>query len=882
MGGNMKINLVGFLLLLSCLFFLACDTSANRAKMGEACDGSGGITLCASGLACAHDGTCQDPGTGIDGSAGEGEACKITDECALGYVCGVDDVCIVGGVTPEGVSCKYSDECRYGLICNNDLVCGDAGSGSIGDACLGGGDCKANLVCARDGSCQDPEDPNVIGVKGPGQDCQATEECQLGLVCVFDGLCEPVRIWSGADCSASSQNAQDSEYPFKAYFEVPRSSQNVAEFYRLPFPNDVRIKNGLVDLSGHPAPTTPISKDLIASYLTEMESEINGFSTQQAVFFRFSKQLDYSTVQLSGENVSFYIINISPDSSGYGSGHSISMYGSSSQGSYICQNWLAMKPADGSPLRPATTYAVILTDDIKSSDGDNVARDDDFETILSDVEPSDSDLLAAWQVYQPLRDYLADTDKIDPTEKEHIVAAAVFTTMEPTAVMSGFRDKIRQCVGTDCDLLPTQVPTNLFLESIEEKYYKVNGEIAVPVFQKGTPPYVEQGGSIDFDQNGQPVIQGSQDVEFSLTIPKGTVPDQGWPLVIYAHGTGGGADSFINNGVAEKLSEVAVTLDSVTSTVQFAVLSIEGVQHGNRRGESEMSPDLLYFNFFNPPAAKYNAVQGAADNFQLVRMIEALNQAPIDVSDGSQTVNLKLDSNSIYYFGHSQGCLTGPLFLAFTSAVKTVVLSGAGGNLIQSLLTKTQPIDVASLTQFILGDIQVNSMHPMLNLLQMYFDPVDVVNYGTAMTSYPLQIGLSQDDPPLPLYANSKNVFMSYGRDDHFSTEATMASFARALGVQQVNDQNINCVCSDVCDTVGDDGLHTALCNINQLDETTTPVRQNRSGSGIPITSVLKMYLPGDYDGHYVLFRHSEGPGDYAGFLGSAIVDPQGSPTLFP
>jgi hypothetical protein len=705
-----------------------------------------------------------------------------------------------------------------------------------------------------------------------------------GLFCFGLGsttsVCTAPEIWTGADCSDSTTNQDDPTYPFKVYFEVPRGTE-VTEFYRLPFPNNIRFRGGHVDLSGHPAPDTPMASGLVSSYLDAIENEATGFSVQGAVFFRFSKNVDFDTVDLSGDNPNLYLVDITPDSPGYGSGGAISMYATTSRGRYICQNWMALKPSDGYPLRHSTTYAVVVTDGIHSASGTALIRDDDFDTMLDDTEPSDSQMAAAWAEYQPLRDYLADDTEVDPGYIDEVMAAAVFTTMDPDALMENFREKIQACTGTDCADLPDAEPVGMTRDSEEDSFYVVTGTVSVPVFQDGTPPYLASGGDVIFSSSGIPEIRRDEPVEFTLSIPKGTPPTEGWPVVIYAHGTGGSSRSFVDEGVAEALASVEVTIDTAPVTVQFAVLGIDAVEHGTRRGGSDLSPDVLYFNFLNPEAAKYNPVQGAADNFQLERMIESLHSTPITVSGVPDPI--QLDPAHIEYFGHSQGCLTGPLYLAYTGAVETAVLSGAGGNLIQSLLTKTQPIDIAGMTRLVLGDPYVGAMHPMLNLLQLYFDPVDVVNYGRDLTYSPRQIGETTDDPPVPITAGPMNVFMSFGRDDHYSTERTMASLARVLGIQQVNDMGITCRCYDsACDGLDSSGLHENLCRLDGIGETTSPVRANGLAASEQFTLVMKMYLPDGYDGHFVIFDDPAGPDDYTRFLASTVADPEGIATFFP
>lgn len=878
-------KLVILVVIPACLMLASCGSGGNdpvdvNGNIGDACDGTTGVTRCMSGLVCSHDGTCQELRTAEElGTAETGDPCEHTNDCGYGLVCGPDDVCIAGGIGQEDEGCGSTEDCAWGLVCDSTYHCSEPGDGAPGNGCLGAEDCAAGLECSGEGVCVDPESPDVTGIAAPGEECEQTQDCRLGLVCFLDGLCHAPEFWTGTRCEQSSADLDDESYPFKVYFEVPRGT--VDEFYRLPFPNDIRFRGGRIDLSGHAAPETPLASGLVRSYLDAIEEEATGFSTQAAVYFRFSKGVDYSTVSLGGDDPNLFLVDITPDSPGYGEGGAVSMFATTAKGKYICNNWMTLKPTDGYPLRHSTTYAVIVSDGIHSSDGAALTRDQDFHTMIGTSEPSDPTLSAAWLQYQPLRDYLADDTVVDPSYASRVMAAAVFTTMDPDSMMSTFRDKIQDCTGSDCGELPDPAPVGITMESETDNYYVLEGTVGVPVFQEGTPPYLSEGGGVVFTTGEVPSIQRGENVDFTLTIPKGTPPAEGWPVVIYAHGTGGSSDSFVGGGVADALSNVEVTIDTTSETVQFAVLGIDAVQHGSRRGGSDLSPDVLYFNFLNPKAAKYNAVQGAADNFQLVRTIREMYATPVTVSGVTDPV--KLDPAQIYYFGHSQGCLTGPLFLEWEPRVRGAVLSGAGGNLIRSLLTKTKPVDIAGATMMVLSDTNVGDTHPMLNLLQLYFDPVDVVNYGRGITGGSPQIGETADDPPEPIYAGPKHVFMSFGRDDSYSTEATMISFARRLGSQQVNDLGLDCKCHNGdCDTRDADGLHENLCLVVGLGEVTTPVRANAWSHETWFTNVLKMYMPDGYDGHFVIFDHPDAAADYSRFLASAVVDPEGFPTLFP
>src|SRR5205085_6096777 len=110
--------------------------------------------------------------------------------------------------------------------------------------------------------------------------------------------------------------------------------------------------------------------------------------------------------------------------------------------------------------------------------------------------------------------------------------------------------------------------------------------------------------------------QRDEDVCMAVTVPKGTMPANGWPVVVYAHGTGGSFRSHINEGIAKSLAQAGI-----------AVIGIDQVQHGPRRNGSMKSPNDLFFNFTNPGAARGNPLQGAADQLSLVKLARDLDLA---------------------------------------------------------------------------------------------------------------------------------------------------------------------------------------------------------------------------------------------------------------
>ena len=71
----------------------------------------------------------------------------------------------------------------------------------------------------------------------------------------------------------------------------PRAGEVTDDFYRLPFPNDLRRVNGKLDLGELPSPPAALPPfDLAAKYLAAAAEDGSGFGLHPVVFFRFSRK----------------------------------------------------------------------------------------------------------------------------------------------------------------------------------------------------------------------------------------------------------------------------------------------------------------------------------------------------------------------------------------------------------------------------------------------------------------------------------------------------------------------------------------------------------------------------------------------------------------
>jgi predicted esterase len=615
--------------------------------------------------------------------------------------------------------------------------------------------------------------------------------------------------------------------PATAYFQLPRDGV-AREFYQLPFPTDVRR-----DDAGHPdLDDYPRLVEIVNRYLDAIET-LDGFGTNGAIIARFSGALDVGSLPTPDESLadpaaSVYLVDVDPESPARGQRIPLRFRFQTYAGWTVGDNWLSALPYPGFPLAGRTTYALVVTDRLHSAGGGDLLPDVDWLAVRDPAAPADAAAVRAREVHAPL---LAWLDEPGGDERADVVSAAVFTTQTVTAVLGDLRARVWQ--------LPAPEPRDVVdLDGEHPSYISFDGVYDAPSFQTGDVPYSTGGGDIVYGEDGLPTIQATETLRFSFSIPKGPMPAAGWPIVLYAHGTGGDFHSFYGDGTAERLALRGL-----------AVVSIDQVLHGPRNPGG--NPEIDFFNFTNPLAARNNAVQGAADDFSLVRMILALRwQTPPEGSEVTYP-EVRFDPARVYFFGHSQGGLTGPPFLAYEPLVKGAVLSGAGGCLYYALLNKTEPVDITALVSSIVLDSPLDEFNPVLALLQTWVERSDTINYGPLLTRAPVR---GPDGAPLA----PKAIYQSMGLVDHYTPVPNIEALAVAIGGNLVGP---------VLEPI--EGL-----GLRRRDVLAAPVTDNLDG----VTAVLAEYKATRGDGHFVVFNEPAARRQSAEFL--ATLARTGTATL--
>lgn len=805
-------------------------------------------------LSCCFLVACNPPNppVGPPEGPGLGKSCEGT-ACRSGLICGTSGVCEGSRASADGTACTLGVECVSGTCAPNGSrgTCGPVGAGTRGATCQGDGDCAADLKCGFNGESLFPE-CLPAGTKDLGDACTLGLDCAQGLLCV-SGTCglvplpsastphgyppvvptQPGQGWKGATCTAAKAAAET------ALFVLPRDSDDAAvkeDFYRLPYPNDaLRDTNGRIDFSRHPKDPSPMfGFDLLGRYLDALSTE--PFGNAPTMIQRFDGPIDFQSVVLNGANSNVRLVSLA---AGQGGPLGLSLLSSQAGNKYLCPNWLAVRPYDGDSLAEGT-YALVVLKGLKGVGGGDLAASPDFTAMLSSTSPTDARQALAWPGYAPLRAWVT-AQSINSAE---VLSAAVFTVGNPRRLV--------EKVAATVDALPAPTAATWVKcgSGTPSPCSDVTGERAcgtstqfeewhttleLPIFQQGTAPYLTptQGGAIDGSAAMLTAVR-KEKVCATLTIPKGTAPTAGWPLVLYAHGTGGNFRSHAADGSGAAATNI--TLSGVTGPVQAAMLGFDQVGHGPRRGTAGQltPPENIVFNFANPAAARGNFAQAAADLVGVTQYVKSLSSsAPAELP--------ALDVSRLAFWGHSQGATEGALFLAVDRNVDGALMSGASSTLVNSLTSKKMPIDIAGGLWAALGEstpTQVGIFHPVLGLLQSWTDVVDPLHFAGRNVRVPAA-------GATPAFARS--VFQVWGKDDLFTPRAVQTSYARAAQLGFVGPQ---------VDTF--DGMMSTSLSGN--------VTMPRA-----VTAAMRQYVPDGYDGHFVVFRNSAATTDASRFIGRVL-----------
>jgi hypothetical protein len=503
-------------------------------------------------------------------------------------------------------------------------------------------------------------------------------------------------------------------------------------FFAAPWPSDTRRHaNGSIDLTGFPGRSTVPLADVV---LGRGEAATFGFGTNSAVFFQTTAAIAPASIPVFADlsthlRSSAMLLDLDhPGSPPVPLLADFKVPGTALRPADL----LTLLPYPGHPLAPGTRYAAVLFNGLTDTSGQRLAPAPIISQLdgaaPANVSPS------TWTQLRDERDAASQAVRSrtlwHPSE---MVAFSVFTTQDPTAEMHAIAAAVAalpapQVLSRTPDL--SACPAGGVSHT--------TGRLALPRWQQGTPPFINDGGGIVTvngiaQQQGVELGTSGQGVLLDMAIPCGPAPAAGWPILLWMNGTGGTAR--------------AAPITQLGTNLPYAVLSIAPYFSGDRNVVAPApfdTPEFQFYNYTNPVGARTNELQQAGDMIYLQRIAQGLAFGPTEAGGVGH-----LDASKVVMAGHSQGALTLPLTLAFDPGVKGAFLSSGGADLYHSIVHRG---DVRQLVDGILGSQpgELDIFHPYPQILQTFAEPGDAANYAAHVdTNVAIYAGLRDGCSPI-------------------------------------------------------------------------------------------------------------------------------------
>lgn len=534
-------------------------------------------------------------------------------------------------------------------------------------------------------------------------------------------------------------------------------------FFATPWPNDVRTRaDGTIDLGGFPGRWNGI----VNSVMQKGEVATRGFGPNASAYFTFDGQIDPASLPSAsastGDSSPVMLVDVDPDSPHRGRRVPVESSFTAMPSFYRPANLLSVLPYPGFPLDESTTYAVVLFDGVRTSEGKPVDRAAYLPRLDQAWTPESGYTQERFEAlqhqWQTVEDYVADETSWDVGD---VVAFTAYTTQTITPTMAA--------IQTASEELPLPSPRDVHVVadcSYGGGRVTLDGVADLPRWQAGTSPYLDTGGNVVV-VDAKAVKQADETVHFRAVFPCGTPPPGGWPVVTHIDGTGANYD---------RASDFVNTYFAPPAQLDVAVFSIAPVFSGDRAdpGLAEMGrrlaalginlagfdlTELAFYNFFNPVAGRDNQLQQAADASFLRRLASAFT-ATVNSTDGTP-LTLTTDPGRVMYSGHSQGSTSVAPALAVDPGFSAAFLSSAGAGLYHAIIHRG---DIRPLVDALLftNRTELSEAHPIVQVLQTLAEGGDSSNYASQILT--------------------PNVLMTNGMDDGCQPREAAFHLATAAG----------------------------------------------------------------------------------------------------
>ncbi len=653
----------------------------------------------------------------------------------------------------------------------------------------------------------------------------------------------------GVACSSSSpvvlRKAPAAEVAVKMSFAR-------ASFYDAPFPSDdLRKADGTIELHGFPNP----SAIPLVTMTQRLAATAHGFAEEGAVYFALDGALDgpmpamADTVQASAP---VFLMDVQPGSADFGKRVPVSVSFELDAGPFGAPDLLSLLPLQGTPLRPRTRYAAVVTRALVPGASPTMAM------LTAGTRP-DGLPPDAFQEYEDALTALGHAG----VAAGDIAGLAVFTTDDPTAQLRGVLQQALSHVPAP--------DTPFHRTDLFDTYCVYEATLPMPDYQAGSSPYTfscasddplcdKAGGAWVLDASGQAVVQRQEEAGMVVTIPRAPMPAGGWPVAHFIRTGGGGSRPLVDRGPQAQNGGPPIA-PGTGPALWFAAAGLAGASvdgpHEDLRNLTGDNEDFLMFNVFNPMALRDNVRESGVEYALFAHVLASLQ---LDVHDcPGATTPATFDTSHFALMGHSMGATIAPLSAAFEPLYGALVMSGSGASWIENVIWKQQPLDVKGAIEVLLGYTSarraLTDHDPVLTLFQWAVEPADSDVYSRGLIAEP-PAGL----PP-------RHWLMEQGIVDHYILPPIANAMSVSLGLDLVGAE---------LDTTSPEliGAHAPPLQADWPFSTGKPIALpasgNRRSAGQTLTTVVAQHpADGIEDGHEMVFQTDPPKREYRCFLQS-------------
>ena len=653
--------------------------------------------------------------------------------------------------------------------------------------------------------------------------------------------------------------------PTTAIVDTDVDLATAGTFYDFPYPSDLRLTaQGTPDLRGIPVS----ARSTIIAGLVEVAGQHPGFPVVPAAYFRFDGDLaprSPSDVVAADVTSPLLLVDVDPDSPDRGTLFPL-VAATLPHDAYSPPGTLAIAARPGFVLHADRTYAFVVTTAQLDAEGRPVAPAASIAALARGETPTGARGAAMRTLYAPLWETLT-TLGVDPT---HVASATVLTTGDVVAELATLSDSVL----ARYDLPITDLVVDPDDGADHPRFCELRGTVTFPQFQEGTPPF-DTGGLFVRDADGALVEQRQEAVPITVSIPKGAMPDAGFPLTMYFHGSGGLSTASVDRGTWHRTTDPSGCPDGVFGDPWdgFTGCNTKGegpahvlARHGFAVASSALpvnpervpgAAETAYLNFHNLGPGRDLFRQGIIEQRLFLEALLSLHLAPETVAACSGlslpagATDYHFDGSHVYAQGQSMGGQYTNLFSAVEPLVLAALPTGAGGYWSQFILeTPLFPNPGPLIGTFLIGtSVDLTFLHPGLQIYETAWEAVDPIVYIPRIARRPL--------PGHPV----RSIYEPVGLGDSYFATNTYDAIALAYGHQQAGDIIWSSM-QQALALAGHDGIAAY------------PVQQNvMSEDGTPYTGVVVQYEgDGIYDPHALYTQIAAVKHQYGCFLATHLA----------